>query len=140
MPPSFPVFSPPELGLPRILLIDDDIFSGTALCSEMAKVPFDVRLARSSAQGLSDACSQAWAAVVIDLRSPTDSGLELCKNLLLHRPRTPIILVTETRNSFYYLLGLEIGASDCLSRPYDPQEMVVRLKGIVRRSVVYLGE
>jgi DNA-binding response OmpR family regulator len=135
-----PGIDPPQLGLPRILLIDDDIFSGAILFSEIEKIPFDVKLVRSSAQGFNEALSHAWAAIVIDLRSPVDSGLELCKALLHLNAKTPILLVCESRSSFHYLLGLEIGAADCLIRPYDAREMVIRLKGIVRRSLAHLGD
>jgi DNA-binding response OmpR family regulator len=138
--PDLPKLGLAKLGLPQILLIDDDILSGARLFAEIANIPFEVKLVRSSAQGFTEALSHAWTAIVIDLRSPVDSGLELCKTLLSLNPKTPLLLVCESRSSLQYLLGLEIGAADCLARPYDPREMLVRLKGIVRRSLAYLGD
>jgi two-component system, OmpR family, response regulator len=72
--------------------------------------------------------------VVIDLRSPSDSGLDLCRRLIDSDVSTPIVLIAQSRESLQYLLGFEMGAADCLYRPYDPRELAVRLRSVLRRA------
>jgi DNA-binding response OmpR family regulator len=122
-----------DFGSPKILLIEDELMAGVVLVAEFAKIPFQVELATSSTQGMRDAFAQNWSALVIDLRSPVDSGLELCKALWRRNFETPILLVVAGQDRLNYLIGLELGAADCLTRPYDAQEIAIRLKAIVRR-------
>ncbi len=134
MPPSTYDFYRPDYQCPTILIIEDDPSWGEVLAIELGKVPFEVTFSHTGSDRFTFARSKNWDAIVIDLRSSGNSGVDLCKRLIETSACAPIVLVAQSRDSLQYLLGFELGAADCLFRPYDPRELAVRLKSVLRRG------
>jgi two-component system, OmpR family, response regulator len=134
MPLSSSDFLCPDRRTPTVLLVEDDPSSGQILSEVLTKMPVDVTLSHTAIEGFRVGRSKHWDAVVIDLRSPGDSGLDLCRRLIDNDSSVPIILIAQSRESLQYLLGFELGAADCLYRPYDPRELAFRLRSVLRRG------
>ena len=134
MPLTTDDFYWPARRSPAVLLIEDDQTWGEVLSEALGKVPITVTLSPTASDGFKEAQSKTWDAVVIDLRLPGDSGVDLCRRLIDSAMTAPIILIAQSRESIQYLLGFELGAADCLHRPFDPRELAVRLKAVLRRG------
>ncbi|MFE3837248.1 response regulator [Pseudogemmobacter sonorensis] len=72
--------------------------------------------------------------VVLDVMLPDGSGLEICRDLRARLPHLPIILLTALKEDVDRIIGLEIGADDYLGKPFNPRELVARIKAVLRRT------
>lgn len=72
--------------------------------------------------------------VVLDVMLPDGSGLEICRNLRGQRQYIPIILLTALKEEIDRIIGLEIGADDYLAKPFNPRELVARIRAVLRRG------
>jgi two-component system, OmpR family, response regulator len=128
---------PPPL---HLLVVDDDD-SAHHLCAYLAGHGFNAHAARDGA-GLRAALAR-WpiTLVVMDLRRPGEDGLALTQALRHRRPgqpesgRLPIILLGERAQAMDRVVGLEMGADDFLSKPFEPRELVARIHTVLRRCV-----
>jgi DNA-binding response OmpR family regulator len=92
-----------------------------------------VRTAATGAEALSDAAGQPPALVVLDLMLPDIDGIEVCKRLR-QSSDVPILMLTARDEDVDKIIGLEVGADDYLTKPFNPRELVARIKSILRRS------
>ncbi|TKW67364.1 MAG: response regulator [Paracoccus denitrificans] len=117
----------------EILVVDDDSEIRSLLARYLASQAFRVRSAASRrefetqlAQGLPD-------LVVLDVLLPDGSGLEICRDLSGQHPQLPVIMLTALKEDVDRIIGLEIGADDYLGKPFNPRELVARIKAVLRR-------
>ena len=92
-----------------------------------------MRTAATGAEALSDAAGQPPALVVLDLMLPDIDGIEVCKRLR-QSSDVPILMLTARDEDVDKIIGLEVGADDYLTKPFNPRELVARIKSILRRS------
>lgn len=116
-----------------ILIADDDHEIRTLLSRYLQEQGFRV----STAGDLRN-CSDLLAKrtpdlIVLDVMLPDGSGLDLCRDLRTRRPRIPVILLTALKEDIDRILGLEIGADDYLGKPFNPRELVARIRAVLRR-------
>jgi two-component system alkaline phosphatase synthesis response regulator PhoP len=76
------------------------------------------------------------ALVLLDIMIPEIDGLEVCRRLRAEKNQVPVILVTARDEDIDKIVGLELGADDYLTKPFNPREMVARVKALLRRSVM----
>ncbi|WP_134681698.1 response regulator [Paracoccus ravus] len=74
--------------------------------------------------------------IILDVMLPDGSGLDICRNLHERRPDLRIILLTALKEDVDRIIGLELGADDYLGKPFNPRELVARIKAVLRRSSV----
>ncbi|WP_423209701.1 response regulator [Paracoccus yeei] len=72
--------------------------------------------------------------IVLDVMLPDGSGLDICRSLHEHRPDLRIILLTALKEDVDRIIGLELGADDYLGKPFNPRELVARIKAVLRRT------
>ena len=118
----------------RILVVDDDADIRELLGRYLEGQGFDVALA----SGARD-CERAVAAggidlVVLDVMMPDGSGLDVCRRLRNDRPSLPVILLTALKEDVDRIIGLELGADDYLGKPFNPRELVARIRAVLRRQ------
>lgn len=119
--------------MPRILVVDDDPEIRRLLLAYLEKNGY-----RASA--VADG-REMWRflevsnpdLIVLDLMLPGDDGLELCRNLRA-KSRIPVIMLTARGDEMDRILGLEMGADDYLPKPFNPRELLARIKVVLRRS------
>jgi len=85
------------------------------------------------------ALDREWNAIILDLRLPGMNGLEICKQLRAKGQYTPILMLTAKSTELDRILGLEIGADDYLTKPFSINELVARVKALLRRFDVTTG-
>jgi len=109
----------------RILLIDDD--------ARLAAPRYSETIAASGASGLERLGAQSYDALVLDLSLPDMDGLEVCRRLRA-RSDLPVLMLTARGEATDRIVGLELGADDYLPKPFEPRELLARLKALLRRA------
>jgi two-component system OmpR family response regulator len=121
---------------PRILVVDDDQSIADALCDYLSRHGFEVRAA-SGGVAMDAALAEAPAdLIVLDLMMPGEDGLSICRRL---RPGGPPVLMLSAMGEITdRVVGLELGADDYLAKPFDPRELLARIRAVQRRREMSL--
>jgi DNA-binding response OmpR family regulator len=119
-----------------ILVVDDQKEFADYVRRFLEQAGFEVIVARDGATGLSIAKKHRPDLVVLDLSMPDIDGLEVCTQLRAdpRKQRLPILVLSARASAADRVLGLETGADDYLVKPFDPHEMVARVKALLRRA------
>lgn len=122
-----------------ILVVDDDIHIGELVKLYLQKEDYRVQIATDGEEAVQVFSEIAPHLVILDLMLPGMDGLEVCREIrkLSH---IPIIMLTAKGESFDKVLGLEMGADDYVVKPFDPKELVARVRAVLRRSEPYETE
>jgi DNA-binding response OmpR family regulator len=121
---------------PRLLLIDDDARLSTMVGDYLRSAGFDVATAGSLGAGRERLGSETFDALVLDLMLPDGDGLDLCRELR-SQARTrhlPLLMLTARGEPLDRIVGLELGADDYLGKPFEPRELLARIKALLRRA------
>ncbi|MCK9541208.1 MAG: response regulator [Novosphingobium sp.] len=120
---------------PRILLVDDEASLREPLASYLAKQGFEVAEAASAAEARSRLRDDQRAPdlVLLDIMMPGEDGLSLCRHLVETRA-IPTIFLTARGEATDRIVGLEIGADDYVVKPFEPRELVARIRSVLRRA------
>ena len=123
----------------RLLIIDDDARLCAMLASYLEQNHFSVSKAGDGASGLAalQSANPAMDLVILDLMLPDMDGLDLCRAIraLGDGPgRVPVLMLTAKGDPMDRIVGLEIGADDYLAKPFEPRELLARIKAILRRQ------
>ena len=120
----------------RLLLIDDDIRLTEMVSDYLRRSGFEVDTAGSLAAGREHLKQTRYDALLLDLMLPDGDGLDLTRELRA-QPRTrrlPLLMLTARGEPMDRIVGLEIGADDYLGKPFEPRELLARVKALLRRS------
>jgi two-component system, OmpR family, phosphate regulon response regulator OmpR len=117
----------------RILLIEDDPRLARMVEDYLASAGFRVAHAATGTAGLTVLQRDEVDAVVLDLMLPDIDGLEVCKQIRAKK-QTPILMLTARGDAMDRVVGLELGADDYLPKPFEPRELLARLRAILRRA------
>lgn len=119
---------------PRILLVDDETAIVTTLTMFLNLSGFAVSVASDGEEALAKLDAEPVDLIVLDVLMPKLDGRETLRRLRQSEDWTPIILLTQISGTPERIMALEKGADDYLNKPFDPQELVVRIRAILRRS------
>ena len=117
----------------RVLLIEDDARLAAMVSEYLGNSGYRVTTATSGASGLERLAAEPYDALVLDLSLPDIDGLEVCRRLRA-RWELPVLMLTARGDATDRIVGLEIGADDYLPKPFEPRELLARLKAILRRG------
>jgi DNA-binding response OmpR family regulator len=98
-----------------------------------------VEIASNGLQGLDMVLTRNWSLVVLDLRLPGLSGIDICKKLRESGNYVPVLMLTSKSTEFDRVLGLDVGADDYLTKPFSVIELVARVKALLRRFDASMG-
>jgi len=120
----------------RILVVEDDIDTSEMLSAYFEAQGYEVLAAAWGEDALRVAQKTLPDLVVLDIRLPDIDGYEVCRRLRSHRrtESVPIIFLTERRERINRLTGLELGAVDYITKPFDIQELRLRVRNALRRA------
>jgi two-component system phosphate regulon response regulator OmpR len=116
----------------RILLVEDDSRLAEMLQEYLGQAGFGVTVAPLGATALEKLSDVEYDAVVLDLMLPDMDGLSVCRQLRA-KYDTPVLMLTARGDAVDRIVGLELGADDYLPKPFEPRELVARLRAIMRR-------
>ena len=119
--------------MPRILLIEDDLRLAEMVSSYLGAAGFSVTHAPTGHAGIALAGRNGFDALILDLMLPDIDGLEVCRRVRTGAA-TPILMLTARGDAMDRVVGLEMGADDYLPKPFEPRELLARLKAILRRQ------
>jgi DNA-binding response OmpR family regulator len=117
----------------RVLLIEDDSRLAGMVREYLGKAAFHVIHAENGTRGLALHGREPVDAVILDLMLPDTDGLEVCRQIR-KRADTPILMLTARGDAMDRVVGLEMGADDYLPKPFEPRELLARLRAILRRG------
>ncbi len=116
-----------------ILLIEDDTRLAAMVCDYLGEAGYRMSRAGTAAEGLAMHARGAFHAIILDLMLPDGDGLDVCREIRA-RSDTPILVLTARGDTMDRVLGLEMGADDYLPKPFEPRELLARLRAILRRG------
>ncbi|MDJ0710742.1 MAG: response regulator transcription factor [Woeseiaceae bacterium] len=116
----------------NILIVDDDQELGDMLREFLAPDHFEVTICLSGEDGLQALREREFNLVILDIMLPGISGIDVLREVRLNND-VPIIMLTARGDDVDRILGLEFGADDYLTKPFNPRELLARIKAIMRR-------
>ena len=117
----------------RILLIDDDARLGAMVADYLAGAGFHVLTATTARDGEQKLRRESFDALILDLMLPDGDGLEVCRRVR-QVSEIPILMLTARGDAMDRVVGLELGADDYLPKPFEPRELLARLRAVLRRK------
>jgi two-component system, OmpR family, response regulator len=116
-----------------LLLVDDEPTLREPLAAYLTRQGFAVTEAESAAQARSRLRDERPDIVLLDIMMPGEDGLSLCRHLVETRD-IPVILITAKGEATDRVVGLEMGADDYVVKPFEPRELVARIRSVLRRA------
>ena len=118
----------------RLLVVDDDDEIRELLEFDLAHSGYSVDTAIDGMEGLNKAVSNYYDIVLLDVMMPKMNGFDVCKNLRKVKPDIPVLLLTAKGTINDKTQGFDCGADDYLVKPFDIQEVLLRVKALLRRN------
>jgi two-component system OmpR family response regulator len=116
-----------------VLVVEDDAYMLEMILIVLSHEGYRVRGAVNGKEALAEMESSPADLVVLDVMMPIMDGWDLCRELRLLYPELPIIMITVKHETSQKVKGFGLGADDYLVKPFDPQELVIRIKAVLRR-------
>lgn len=120
----------------NILVAEDDPAIGTALQRALSHEGYDVRRAADGAAALAMLAGASADLIILDIAMPVVDGLEVCRRLRRTGDRTPVLMLTARRAVGDRVEGLDAGADDYLPKPFSLDELLARIRALLRRTSV----
>jgi DNA-binding response OmpR family regulator len=119
----------------HLLLIEDDHRLAAMVAEYLGRAGYGVDVAAGQAAGLARLAARPYDALLLDLTLPDGDGLDVCKRLRAtpEGAELPILMLTARGDAMDRVVGLELGADDYLPKPFEPRELLARLRAILRR-------
>ena len=124
------------------LLIDDDVRLAALLKEYLGKQEIDVQHAEDGERGLSALRRSSFDVVLLDLMLPGLDGLEVCRRIRAtpELSQTAVLMLTAKGDDIDRIVGLELGADDYVPKPFNPRELLARIRAVLRRGTRLLTE
>lgn len=118
----------------RLLLVEDDLMIGESVCDLLRTEGYTVDWTKDGRRAEHALLSQCYDLLVLDLGLPGLDGLAVLRDLRLRKDRTPVLIATARYALEQRVLGLDMGADDYIVKPYEPVEMLARIRALIRRA------
>ncbi|HEG1857359.1 TPA: two-component system response regulator OmpR [Escherichia coli] len=118
----------------KILVVDDDMRLRALLERYLTEQGFQVRSVANAEQMDRLLTRESFHLMVLDLMLPGEDGLSICRRLRSQSNPMPIIMVTAKGEEVDRIVGLEIGADDYIPKPFNPRELLARIRAVLRRQ------
>ncbi len=118
----------------RILIVEDEQRLAEALAQILSKNKYTADISTDGESGLDNALSGIYDAIILDVMLPKVSGFDILRTLRAERITTPIMLLTAKDEIADKVTGLDLGADDYLTKPFSTEELLARLRALIRRK------
>jgi DNA-binding response OmpR family regulator len=116
-----------------VLVVEDEPSIASFVSLYLKNAGYDVKTAGTGSAALSQVATEQPALIVLDLMLPDIDGIEVCRRIR-QRLEVPILMLTARDEDVDKIIGLEVGADDYMTKPFNPRELVARVKSILRRA------
>jgi DNA-binding response OmpR family regulator len=116
-----------------ILVVEDEASIASFVALYLKNAGYDVRTAATGSAALTQVAASSPALIILDLMLPDLDGIEICRRIR-KTSDVPILMLTARDEDVDKIIGLEVGADDYLTKPFNPRELVARVKSVLRRS------
>jgi DNA-binding response OmpR family regulator len=116
-----------------VLVVEDEASIASFVAAYLKNAGFDVRTTASGNEALRIVAAEKPALVVLDLMLPDVDGVEVCKRIR-QQGEIPVLMLTARDEDVDKIIGLEVGADDYMTKPFNPRELVARVRAILRRA------
>jgi DNA-binding response OmpR family regulator len=123
----------PEQQQHTILVVEDETSIASFVAAYLRNAGYGVRTAATAQAAVVELTSEPPALVVLDLNLPDGDGVELCRRIRKSSD-VPILMLTARDEDVDKIIGLEVGADDYMTKPFNPRELVARVKSVLRRA------
>jgi DNA-binding response OmpR family regulator len=120
-------------GTQTVLVVEDESSIASFVALYLKNAGYGVKTAATGNDALAEMAAEAPALIVLDLMLPDIDGIEVCRRIRKSSD-VPILMLTARDEDVDKIIGLEVGADDYLTKPFNPRELVARVKSILRRS------
>jgi two-component system alkaline phosphatase synthesis response regulator PhoP len=120
-------------GTQTVLVVEDESSIASFVALYLKNAGYAVRTAANGGEALAQVASAQPALIVLDLMLPDIDGIEVCRRIR-KASDVPILMLTARDEDVDKIIGLEVGADDYLTKPFNPRELVARVKSILRRA------
>jgi DNA-binding response OmpR family regulator len=118
----------------QILVVEDEPTIALTLDADLTSEGYAVTVASTGTEAVRLAMAHDYALVLLDVMLPGKDGFEICRELRRAGRTTPIILLTARTHDAEKVMGLELGADDYITKPFNPRELRARIKAVLRRT------
>lgn len=118
----------------RFLVIEDNEKIAQIISKSLKELAYSVDVAHCGFEGETKAVTGAYDAIILDLLLPDYDGIQLCRNLRRRRITTPILMLTALASTQRKVEGLDAGADDYLTKPFELDELIARARALLRRA------
>jgi len=125
---------------PLILIVDDDAELSAMVAELLGREGWGVHTVLTGGDGERALAQQRPDAVLLDVMLPDGSGFDLCRRWRVAQPQLGLLMFTARGDPMDRVLGLEIGADDYLAKPFEPRELVARVRALLRRQAPGRGD
>ncbi len=119
-------------GIPEILVVEDEASIASFVSLYLKNAGYEVRTAENGTDALAAVHTREPSLIILDLMLPDLDGLEVCRRIRQNSD-VPILMLTARDEDVDKIIGLEVGADDYMTKPFNPRELVARVKSILRR-------
>lgn len=116
----------------QILIVDDDVRLSAMLVTYLTGAGYRARAVATAREGLADIAREEPDAVILDVMLPDLDGFEACRRIRTNS-NVPVLMLTAKGEETDRIVGLELGADDYLPKPFNPRELLARIRAILRR-------
>jgi DNA-binding response OmpR family regulator len=116
-----------------VLVVEDEASIASFVSLYLKNAGYDVKTAATGSEALSQAAAGDVNLIILDLMLPDIDGIDVCRRIR-QRSEVPILMLTARDEDVDKIIGLEVGADDYLTKPFNPRELVARVKSILRRA------
>ena len=117
-----------------VLVVEDETSIASYVALYLKNAGYRIQTAGTGREALERAAAEKPSLIVLDLMLPDVDGLEVCRRIR-QTSDVPILMLTARDEDVDKIIGLEVGADDYLTKPFNPRELVARVKSVLRRSV-----
>jgi len=118
----------------KILIVEDDPHTRAGLAEILKREGFDTCTAKDGKEGLQAYLTEAPQLICLDVMMPGMSGYDVCREIRKHNATVPVIFITAKSEEIDTVVGLELGADDYITKPFGKQEVLARIRALIRRS------
>ena len=120
-----------------ILVIDDDVNISKIISLYLEKEGFKAIVAHDGQEGLRKFAEEKPELLILDIMMPVMDGWDTLKEIR-KQSKVPVIMLSAKGETFDKVLGLELGADDYIVKPFEPKEMIARVKAVIRLSLIHI--